>query len=181
MTFIAIPSDIRAILRYLTYHRLPPGLADQIHVQVWDGTGEEMCLSPSEQSARLSAVMSSSDNSTVFTKPVQDRCYYQHIIVEIPGYNASDIDPLEPIDEERFNGFLGFLSIADLLFWGLVCSVIVFCALCCRHLPRCSARGRAVDVSSSNDIEEETSIPTPTDLDQDPFTNHVNMQVRLKI
>jgi Concanavalin A-like lectin/glucanases superfamily len=166
MTFIAIPSDVRAILRYLLYHRLPPGLADKIHVQVWDGTGEEMCLSPSEQLVRLQSFLT--ENSTFFSQSVQNRCYYHHITVEVPGYNSSDIDPLEPKDEARFSGFLGFLSIADLLFWGLVCFVIVFCAISCRQLPRCSARGRAVDVG--NDDEHDIAIPTLTDLQHNPFS-----------
>jgi Concanavalin A-like lectin/glucanases superfamily len=168
MTFLAIPSDIRSILRYLAYHRQPPGLTDKIHVQVWDGRGGEMCLSPLEHSMRLQTFMPG--NTPVFVEFVQNRCYYQHISLEVSGYNSSDIDPLEPIDKARFTGFLGFLSIADLLFWSLVCFVIVFCALCCRQLPRCSARGRAVDVSSGNDNGDETPIPTLTDPQHDPFT-----------
>ena len=153
MTFIAIPSDIRAILRYLSYHRLSPELPDQIHIQIWDGTGD-LCLCPMEHLAQLQSFVT--DNITFGFDHVPNVCYHQHITVEVPGYNTSEIDPLKK-DEDHFGSFLGFLSIADLLFWGFVCFVVVFCVFSCRQVPRCSARGRAVDVIEENCIDDSVS------------------------
>jgi Concanavalin A-like lectin/glucanases superfamily len=174
MTFMAIPSDVRSVLRYLSYERSSPTLADEINIRVSDGTGA-MCLSQLEHNARMQSILGIDSWSTTHPS-FRDECFQTHAIIPVPGYNSTDQDPLNPNRRNGSNrgGFLGFLSIADLIFWGLICAVIAFCILCCRQLPRCSARGRAVDVDNSvHSTDDDPSILVSTTTGEKGTPLHV--------
>jgi Concanavalin A-like lectin/glucanases superfamily len=153
MTFLAIPNDIPFILRNLGYQSLSPGTMDKITIRVSDGSGG-MCLDETEHAQYHDLL------GNTFTS-IRDECFQIQAVVGVPGYEIND--PVNPNNKTGSGGGifdLSFLSVADLLFWGLIISIVVACVSCFRGLLRCFASGRAVEVDD-NSVSENVCKETP--------------------
>ena len=141
MTFLAIPGDIPFILRSLGYQSLSPGTADEISIRVSDGSGG-LCLSENEHAQYQD------DFGNVFTS-IRDECFQMQALVRYPGFGT--VDMANP-NKKGSGGIFGsgFLSTADLLFWALLIVIVAGCALGCRRLYRCLARGIIVEVDDDS-------------------------------
>ena len=175
MTFVAIPSDIEVILRYLRYESIvvhdndiqgqsPEDTIDRrIHIRVSDGIGGTMCLNEWEHN-RLSLANadllwdpSAGTNITTSLGSREKKCYQSLVVIPIPSSNNSSIGHLwNSTDPNMYlqspnEGFFDFLNIADVLFWGFVCMVIAGCTSTYRKLLRCVARGKGIDAENWDD------------------------------
>jgi len=153
MTFFAIPDDVLLLLGKLAYNSLNPGSGDEITIRVSDGAGGT-CLDETEH-IEYGMLMGNTLTS------VRDGCFQVEARIRVPGY---DIDPFTQSDNKTSSGLFGldFLEIPDLLFYGLLISLIVACACCLRRIPSCLARGSAVEVddnSISKNVCEEAVLP----------------------
>lgn len=168
MTFVAVPSDIPFILRNLTYRQNNSVLSstttntkttagggitidDTITVRVLDGSGG-MCLDEAEHikyQARF--------NNTVTFTSIRDGCFQQQAVVRVFGSAMNNtVNPNKnSCGDGGGGGIFGsdFLSLASLLFWGLVIVFIAGCALLCCRIFRCIARGKAVEVDDNSICE----------------------------
>ncbi len=196
MTFVAIPSDIEVILRYLRYEtivvhdngihgQLPEDTIDRrIHIHISDGIGGTMCLNEWEHNrlflanADLFWDPSPFTNITTLLGSREKKCYQTMVVIPIPSYNNSAISHLwNATDPDMYlqspkEGFFDFLNIADVLFWGFVCMVIAGCTSSYRKLLRCVARGKGIDVENwdddhNNGNNDHHQIDMPTRDDND--------------
>jgi hypothetical protein len=89
----------------------------------------------------------------------KESCYQTMAILTIPSdssianhlWNRSDTD-IGWIPNDRF---FDFVNIADVLFWSLICTIIAGSTCIYRKLPHCTARGKAIDVESTEENTRE--------------------------
>lgn len=159
LTFVAIPYDIPFILRNLGYQGASAAAADEITIRVSDGAGGT-CLDEAEH-----AQWQSGGPGGVFPS-VRDGCFQTQVRVRVPAYTA--VGPEGPTNATHIHGGgggnnggglfgSGILSTADVLFWLLVFAMVAAIASCVRRVPRCLARGKAVDADNDDDGDAAAS------------------------
>jgi hypothetical protein len=155
MTFLAMPYEVQFILRSLSYRTDNPSQEDELTIRVSDGA-EGMCLTQSEH---VHLVDLDGERACI----VRNDCFQSQSTIRVPSYTV--VDPVvDPDASTRSDGFLGFLHVADLIFWAMVIVLVGCCALSYKQVARCFARGKEVDADSKEDISaEQTNTETETD------------------
>jgi len=149
MTFVALADQVSLILQHLEYSSLSPGDPDEIVVRVSDGAGGA-CL---DQAEHLEHQLAVSGDATFTT--IRDGCFQIQASIIVPGYDTRN--PNNNNNANGNGGFFSFVSIPDLLFWGLVILIIACCGSCLRQCPSCMAHGAAIEVDDDEDSSVEVT------------------------
>jgi hypothetical protein len=142
MTFLAVPSDVRLILRNLQFTASTTvktnSSQDFITIRILDGAGGD-CLNETDH-----VEFGVSMGNDLFTS-VRDACYKREVRIRVPL--RSNRNQNQGTNKKKSSGLFGrdYLDAPDLIGYGLLISLLAALAMCLRRFVRCLLRGRAVD------------------------------------
>jgi hypothetical protein len=151
MTFLAVPSDIRLILRNLQYTASRPSITnssqDFITVQIFDGSGGD-CLNETDH-----VEFGASIGNDLFTS-IRDSCFQREVQIRVPLRSNREN---QGTNKKKSSGIFGqeYLDAPDLIGYGLLIALLAALAMCLRRFVRCLLRGKAVDPDNHSSLHTE--------------------------